>query len=178
MAEGSGGAAAAMDESRVLHIFKTIHIDFTPDPSQFIDTLAPGYCRLSNFEVTKKTTFQDILNEFEDDLKYRLYYDNEYAGLGAYNSNQRIAEFYRFELRTATLENTLFLLAMPAHLNIIREEDQYEGQAASNLPFLWYFRANAIERESKIEATDLMRKAHSPGWSETVSAPPRKKLRL
>ena len=112
------------------------------------------------------------MNEFEDDLKYRLYYDDEYAGLGAFNSNQRIAEFYRFDLMRGTLKNTLFLFAIPAHLNIESEADQ------RNLPFLSYFRANVIERTCGYEATDLIRKAHSPGWSETVSEPPSKKNKL
>lgn len=140
-------ARARDDDSIVLHTFKPIHVDFTTDPTQYVDQLRPSVALIPNFEVKYSTTFQDILNVFDEDGEYLLYHYDDYAGLHCFSSSQRVIQFFHGPLRNGNLESKLFLFALPASLNIDSDESMYKGQAFSSTPFFAHFQAEVVRNE-------------------------------
>jgi hypothetical protein len=182
-------ARAKADDSIVLHTFKTIHVDFTTDPTQYVDQLEPGEKLISNFEVKYSTTFQDIVDEFDDAGQYRLYHNDDFVELHCFTPSQRVIEFFHVELRNGRPQSTLFLFALPASLNIRSEQDTYEGQAFASTPFFAFFQAenvrrslqnasedNALYREGLQAALDAwLRQSRTPGAGDGASVEPASK---
>jgi len=182
-------ARARADDSIVLHTFKTIHVDFTTDPTQYVDQLGPGVAVIPNFEVKYSTTFQDIVNEFDEVGEYLLYTYGEHQRLRPRKPSQRIIEYFRGRLRDGKLASTLFLFALPASLNIDSEESMYKGQAFASTPFFAFFEAenvrrrlqnasedNAMYREGLQAALDAwLRRSRTPGAGDGASVEPASK---
>lgn len=147
-------ARAKADDSIVLHTFETIQVDFTTDPTQYVDRLAPGLALLSNFQVKYSTTFQDIVNQFDDASKYLLYDYDDAAGLHCFSPSQRVIEYFHGPLRDGKLQSKLFLFALPASLNIDSEESMYKGQAFASTPFFAFFEAENVRRRLQNASED------------------------